>query len=196
MFGRKKTTQDQAPQAAHPYREGAKNRPTPKRKDQEAARKRPLVGAPATGNKKADRKAERMRRREESMKMREAMRTGDERHLPARDKGPVRRFVRDSVDSRFNIGEILLPLMLGVLLLTLVAQQWATLVFLSMYLIVFLAIGDAILLWYRVKKRIIEKFGPDTPLRGLGLYLTTRAFQLRRTRLPAPMVARGEKPRG
>ena len=34
-------------------------------------------------------------------KQREALANGDERYLPARDKGPVRRFVRDYVDSRF-----------------------------------------------------------------------------------------------
>ena len=45
------------------------------------------------------------------------MRTGDERYLPARDKGPVRRFIRDYVDSRFSFIELLIPLMLVVLIL-------------------------------------------------------------------------------
>ncbi|HPB73544.1 MAG TPA: DUF3043 domain-containing protein, partial [Phycicoccus sp.] len=43
MFGRKKTTNEQLVDELHPPREGAKNRPTPKRRDQEAARKQPLV---------------------------------------------------------------------------------------------------------------------------------------------------------
>ena len=43
--------------------------------------------------------------------MREGMRTGDERYLPARDKGPVRRYVRDFVDARLCMAELLLPLL-------------------------------------------------------------------------------------
>ena len=49
--------------------------------------------------------------------MRQAMRTGDDRYLPARDKGPVRRFIRDYVDSRFSFIELMIPLMLVVLIL-------------------------------------------------------------------------------
>lgn len=45
MFGRKKDDQPASPVDERPHREGAKNRPTPKRRDQEAARKRPLVQA-------------------------------------------------------------------------------------------------------------------------------------------------------
>ena len=107
--------------AAHPQREGAKNRPTPKRRDQEAARKRPLV----QNNPRELKRMDRAKRREESAKMRQAMVTGDEKHLPPRDKGPVRRFVRDSVDARFNLGEWLLPLMLAVLALSLAACSTA-----------------------------------------------------------------------
>ena len=38
------------------------------------------------------------------------MRTGDERYLPARDKGPVKRYIRDYVDARFSLGEAFMPL--------------------------------------------------------------------------------------
>ena len=31
------------------------------------------------------------------------MKTGDERYFLPRDKGPVRRFIRDFVDSRFSL---------------------------------------------------------------------------------------------
>ena len=44
--------------------------------------------------------------------MREAMKTGDDRYLPARDQGPVRKFIRDYVDSRFWILELMLPAMI------------------------------------------------------------------------------------
>ena len=55
MFGRKKDDQPASPVDERPHREGAKNRPTPKRRDQEAARKRPLVQADRKGAKAADR---------------------------------------------------------------------------------------------------------------------------------------------
>ena len=51
--------------------------------------------------------------------MREGMKNGEERYLMARDKGPVRRFVRDFIDARVSIAEFLLPL----LLLTFVLQD-------------------------------------------------------------------------
>ena len=192
MLGRKKKTENELQSeqaAAHPQREGAKNRPTPRRRDQEAARKRPIVQNNARENKRADR----ARRREEAAKMRQAMVTGDERHLPPRDKGPVRRFVRDNVDARFNLGELLLLLMLAVLVLSVLAPRIATLFFLGVYVLFGLAILDAVLAWRRTKKKILAKFGADTDLKGLALYSVMRSFQMRRTRMPRPMVERGTK---
>lgn len=192
MFGRKKDD-SAAPQDSAatepPKRDGAKNRPTPKRRDQEAARKRPLVQTDRKAAKNADRAA----RRENARKMREAMVTGDERHLPPRDKGPVRRFVRDTVDVRFNLGELLLPLMLAVLVLSLFAGTWATFVFLGVYLLIIIAVLDSFLLWRRTKPKIYARFGEDTNVRGLGMYQAMRAFQMRRTRMPKPQVERRAK---
>lgn len=189
VFGRKKDDQATAPEQDHQHREGAKNRPTPKRKDQEAARKRPLVQT----DRKAARAADRDARREAGRKVRQAMVTGDDAHLPPRDKGPVRRYLRDTVDVRWNLGEMMLPLMLSVLVLSLFAGNWATLVFLGVYVLILVAIIDAYLLWRRTKPKVIERFGPDTQMRGLGMYQAMRTFQMRRTRLPRPMVKRGEE---
>lgn len=190
MFGRKKDDKTATASAEeHPRREGAKNRPTPKRRDQEAARKQPLVQTDRKKAKNADREA----RREHSRKMREAMVTGDDRHLPPRDKGPVRRYVRDVVDVRRNLGELLLPLMLAVLVLSLFAGTWATYVFLAVYLLILVAVLDSFLLWRRTKPKIYERFGADTNVKGLGMYQAMRAFQMRRTRMPKPQVERGAK---
>ena len=192
MLGRKKKTENELQTeqaAANPQREGAKNRPTPKRRDQEAARKRPLV----QNNPRELKRMDRAKRREESAKMRQAMVTGDEKHLPPRDKGPVRRFVRDNVDARFNLGELLLLLMLAVLVLSVLAPRIATYFFLGVYILSAAAIIDAILTWKRTKKKILAKFGEGTELRGLALYSVMRSFQMRRTRMPRPMVERGTK---
>ncbi len=45
------------------------------------------------------------------------MKTGDERYLPPRDKGPVRRFIRDFVDSRFSFIELMVPLLVVTMVL-------------------------------------------------------------------------------
>ena len=107
------------PRATQPARlehkgPGAKGRPTPTRKEAEAAaRERAKAGM----DKKAAQKLLRERRAESNAKMRAGMRSGDERYLPARDQGPVKRFVRDYVDARLSIAEFLLPLLLVIMVL-------------------------------------------------------------------------------
>jgi hypothetical protein len=192
VFGRIKAS-DEQPQAdtSRPEREGAKNRPTPKRREQEAARKRPLV----VTDRKAARQADRLKRREAQLKMREAMATGDDTHLPARDKGPVRRFIRDSVDARWNLGEFMLPVMLVVLALSFVRTAWAlTIVLVMVYGLMLLAAVDAFLMWRRLKKKLVATFGDAGQARGLAMYAVMRAFQMRRSRMPRPQVKRGEHP--
>jgi Flp pilus assembly protein TadB len=195
VFGRTKAREEQ--QAAtsgtvtHPEREGAKNRPTPKRREQEAARKRPLV----TTDRKAAKRDAQLKRREASARMRQAMVTGDEANLPARDKGPERRFIRDYVDARWNVGEFMLPVMLVVLALSFVRQSWALLiVFIAVYGVLLVAVVDAVLMWRRLKKRLVAKFGAERLPRGGAMYAVMRAFQMRRSRMPKPQVQRGQYP--
>lgn len=192
MFGRSRTTNEElTEQVARQAREGAKNRPTPKRRAQEAARRRPLVET----DRKAARASDRAKRREALAKQRQAMLTGDETHLPARDKGPVKRWIRDYVDARWGIGEFMLPVMLIVLALSFVRQPWAMLlVFTLVYGLIAAAVLDTFLMWRRVKKRLTAKFGEDAVQRGDGFYAAMRAFQMRRTRMPRPVVARGDYP--
>lgn len=190
-FGRKKAAEAQAPAPqTHEFREGAKNRPTPKRRDQEAARKRPLVPS--------DRKAAKHQAREERRKaaalQHRAMLTGDEIHLPPRDRGPVRRFIRDYVDARWNLGEWLLPIMLVTLVVSYVRPTQTTLALsMMLYLVILFAIGDSMLAWRRIKKQLSEKHSP-AELQGGGFYTFMRTFQLRRWRMPRAQVARGQFP--
>ena len=53
------------------------------------------------------------------------MKTGDERYLPARDKGPVRRFVRDWIDARLCVAEMLLPLLIIIMVGQTLSQSLA-----------------------------------------------------------------------
>lgn len=192
MFGRSRTTNEElAEQANVAARDGAKNRPTPKRRDQEAARKQPLVQT----DRKAARNTDRAKRREQLAKQRQAMLTGDETHLPPRDKGPVKRFIRDYVDARWGIAEFMLPVMLIVLALSFVRQSWAMLiVFTLVYGLIAAAAIDTFLMWRRVRKKLVAKHGADAVARGDGFYAAMRAFQMRRTRMPRPIVKRGDYP--
>ncbi len=197
MFGRRKAEDETLP--AQPIegepvetveRPGAKNRPTPKRRDQEAARKRPLVP-----DKRSMTKADKARARTERTKAREAMMRGEEKYLHPRDKGPVRRLMRDMVDARWNIGEILLPAMLVVLALSFIRQPWAQLgVFVVVYGLLAVGVLDAVLLWRRVKGRVREEFDIEPP-KGSVMYVVLRAFQMRRSRMPRPAVDRGTEVR-
>jgi hypothetical protein len=172
---------------------GSKGRPTPKRKAAEAANKRPLVPA----DRKAAAKTARVAARAERDRQYRAMQTGDERYLPVRDRGPVRRYIRDSVDARWSLGEFFLPIALVFVLLTFVFSQnlaVSAVIMVLLYATVLITILDAFLLWRRLKKRIVTKFGADALERGMGMYTGMRVFQLRRGRMPKPQVKHGEHP--
>ena len=193
MFGRNETTSDQlTDEALHPAREGAKNRPTPKRKDQEAARRQPLVVA----DRKQAKKLDRAKRNEQMYGTRQAMLTGDESGLPARDKGPVRRYIRDHIDARWNLAEFMLPVMLIVLALSFLrTNEILFFVTILTYAILLTAIVDTLLMWRGLRKRLTAKFGEEAAkAKGNGMYAAMRAFQLRRSRMPRALVKRGEYP--
>src|SRR5947208_16227608 len=90
---------------------GGKGRPTPKRRDAQKRR-----GTPTPTNRKEASKLRRERMREQRSQQRQALLTGDERHLPARDAGPAKRLARDVVDARFTIGSCLFLLIIAVIL--------------------------------------------------------------------------------
>jgi hypothetical protein len=190
VFGRRRAGEQTAEEQTHSHREGAKNRPTPKRRDQEAARRQPLV---VTDRKRA-RELDRQRRREQLARTRQAMITGDDAGLPPRDKGPVRRAIRDHVDARWNLGEFMLPVMLVVLSLSFIRLgPVLLLVTVLTYGVLLLAVVDTFLMWRRCRRHLTEKFGESAArARGNGMYAAMRAFQFRRQRMPRAMVRRGK----
>ena len=173
--------------------QAGKGRPTPKRKTSEALNKRPLVPA----DRKAAGKSARVANRAQRDREYQAMQTGDERYLPAKDKGPVRRYVRDHVDARWNLGEFFLPIAMVFVLATFLFaknQFISTIVVLTLYAVVLITIIDAFIMWRGLKKKLAAKFGKDAYLKGLAMYAVMRAFQIRRARLPKPQVKHGEYP--
>ncbi|MFG3658803.1 DUF3043 domain-containing protein [Streptomyces sp. NPDC047706] len=168
-----------------------KGRPTPKRSAAQSQR-RSVANTPTTRKEAARRQRE--ERRAAMERQRKALAGGDERYLPARDKGPVRRFARDFVDSRFNIAEYFLPMAVVILVLSMVRVPALQSIALLLWLVVIvLIVLDSIVTGYRLKQRLAERF-PDENKRGAVAYALMRSLQMRRLRLPKPQVKRGERP--
>jgi len=166
-----------------------KGKPTPQRKEQEAARKRPLV-APRTKEGKA---AQAAKMRSERLAAREGYAAGDDKYLPKRDAGPQRRMIRDVVDSGwFTIGEFLLPIMIVSILIPPV-NQLAALVNLVVLTLFIVYVADTFVIARRAKKRLSDKFGSGKVEKGIWTYVAFRAMYPRMLRLPKAQVPRGHK---
>ncbi len=179
---------------------GGKGRPTPKRRDAQARGLHPVVPA----DRKAAKREQRALEDAAWQRQQQAMLEGDERYLPARDKGPVRRYIRDYVDARWSLGELFLPSMLLMLLAVAGISVYSTptmamvslWVLMAVYGLLGLALLDAMWCWYRVRGLLYKKFGRDQ-VRSQGViafYVFSRCFMIRRKRLPRPQVKRGQYP--
>lgn len=167
-----------------------KGRATPTRAEREAARRRPLVAD--TKEAKARAKSEMAAQRERA---RVGMAAGEDKYLPARDKGPQRRFVRDFIDSGWHLGEAVMPAMVLVILATFIplpAVQYYS--FIGLWIFILFVIGDMIITSLRVTRAARAKFGPEHTEKGLGWYGAMRIIQMRFMRLPKPQVRRGQRP--
>jgi hypothetical protein len=184
-----------------------KGKPTPKRS--EASRRRgPVAPAPMTSAEarkrrkelrgpklsREERKAERLERRSDSAERRERMMAGDDAYLLPRDKGPVRRYARDIVDSRRNVLGLFMPAALGLILVMLAVPsvQVQQLISPAMLVLVVIMVIDGFFLGRKVNRMVDVKFPGNTDSGWkLGFYAASRASQLRRMRAPRPTVERG-----
>jgi hypothetical protein len=174
-----------------------KGRPTPKRRDAEGRRRGPAPAPPRT-QREASKLARQNRpnkdeRRAQAAERRRRMDAGDDKVLLPRDRGPVKAYVRDVVDSRPHLMGLFMPLAVVVLISVLLpipaAQQY-----LSLFSLVALAVmvAEGVTLGIQTTKKARAKF-PEENISGLGTgwYAFTRASQLRKLRVPKPKVQRG-----
>ena len=181
-----------------------KGRPTPKRRDAEARKRGPVAPAPLTSKEararrktvkgtKEDRKVAAAARREAAATRRERMAAGDDAYLLPRDKGPVRAFVRDIIDSRRNLVGMFMPLALVLIVTMFISPLLQFIVTFAMLVMMLFMIGEGVYLGKMVNKRVAERF-PDSPDGGfkLGWYAFTRASQIKKMRLPKPRVKPGD----
>ena len=166
-----------------------KGRPTPKRRD---ARNRNRAAVPA--NKKEAAAARRAKLREQRMLQRQALLSGDERHLPARDAGPAKRLARDVVDSRFTLGQVFFGLIIVVFAASIVVPKGykTTLAAVNAlsFLTVIVVFLDSIRVGRRAKAMVTAAYDAKSAY-GVTAYAAIRAMQPRRLRRPPPKVKRG-----
>jgi len=191
VFRRSKSeTETSAAAAASSGGVEGKGRPTPTRKEAEAAAK---ARARVPRTRKEQLAAQRLAKSESSAKVRAGMKSGDERFLLPRDKGPVRRFVRDFVDSRLSFVELLIPLLVVTMVLGYSGNTAARSIGNTILLgTVLLVLVDMVTLRLRLRRQLAERF-PDAPTKGLTYYAITRALQMKFMRLPKARVKIGQQ---
>ncbi len=182
LFRRSTTTEPEpapAPEVRDPS--GRKSGPTPSRKEAEALRRQRVT---QTYSKREARQLASRQNRSERMKA-----------LAARDNTPEKALMRDYVDHRFSIGEILLPalvLILATSFLNTIFPRAAVFGTVVMYVYVLAVLVDLFLMWRGFKKVLAQRL-PGASTRGLAFYGANRAIQIRRFRIPSPRIRRGEK---
>jgi hypothetical protein len=175
---------------------GGKGRPTPKRRDAEAKRRGPVAPPPRTQREALRRqRGNKEERRADRAQRRAGMLAGDDRYLLPRDRGPVRAYVRDLVDSRRQLMGVFMPLAVVVLLSLFVpdprVQSAVSLFTMAMLAVIIL---ETIFLGRQISQRVRRKF-PNSKegTVGLAFYAFSRATMLRRWRTPRPRVGRGDQ---
>lgn len=175
--------------ASLPAGQQPKGRPTPKRREAEAARRGKTVPPKDAKQAKARLREEKAKERAELM---DALRTGDERRYPPRDQGPARRIARNWVDGRRNVGDFFWPAVIvaiGLILLPVPAvQAMSSYLLVAFYLVL---VGDTAWSLLGLRK-VLETHVPDAAVRkGAMPYAFGRSLQSRKRRLPAIQVERG-----
>ncbi len=188
LFRRSKpeTPPAEVPGTGATARAGGKGRPTPTRKEAEAAAR---ARAKAMLDPKASKRSQRQQRAERTREVRQGIKSGDARYLPARDQGPVKAFVRDFVDTRLNMAEFAIPLLFASLLFSTAGMAGLGSAIMNALMIV--VVFDCVLLRWRLRRELRRRF-PDASLKGTTFYAYMRALQLRFLRLPKPQVKLGQ----
>jgi hypothetical protein len=163
-----------------------KGRPTPKRTEAQGRRTGPPPPPPTTRKEAYKRmRAQQATRRVEA---RQGAARGDDSYLPARDRGPVRKLVRDVVDTRRNVGSFFLAIagvaLIGTVVPNLAVRSYASFLLFGFFL---LLIVDSVVLSRRIN-RVVKERHPEASTRGLVWYGISRSTMIRRWRFPKPDV--------
>src|SRR3954451_17239325 len=154
-----------------------KGRPTPKRREAQKRRR-----GPVPTNKKEAAAQRRTQARESRQLQRQALLSGDERHLPPRDAGPAKRLARDVVDSRFTLGQVFFGMILVVLVASLaIPKDYRTVlaaVTALSFLAVILVFLDSLRIGRRAKAMVTTAYDAKSAY-GVTAYAPIRSMQPR-----------------
>lgn len=172
-------------------RASGKGRPTPKRSEAQGRRQGPPPPPPTT-RKEAYRRM-RAKQAEQRPHARRAAAGGDDGFLPTRDRGPVRKYVRDLVDSRRNVGSFFIGIaglaLVGTFVPNLDVRYYVNTALMGFLL---LLVVDSVVLGRRIKKKVAERFPDGTQkTKGVVWYGLTRSTMIRKWRFPKPDVPPG-----
>jgi len=191
----------EAPAKSKPLAETGKGRPTPKRSEAERTRYKSITGSTTSGRGPSSGTAPRgkatpedkARARSDRAKRMEAMRRGEDWALLPRDRGPVRKLARDWVDAHRRPSEFYMYILV-VLLIALLSRNATLNAYVSPFVLVLIAViaVDAYYIRRSLRRLVAERY-PNESTRGLTVYATMRALQIRRFRNPAPRLKPGDK---
>jgi hypothetical protein len=166
-----------------------KGQPTPKRRDSEANRRR-AVTAPKN-RKEAARQMRERNARERKVAASEAAK-GNDRYLPARDRGPAKSLARDLIDSRRTFSQYFMFLSIAIVLVAMVpVPQIQMLIYYFWVLMMAVVVVEGYLNGRRAKRLVNERL-PDESTRGIAMYAAMRALMVRKLRMPKPRIKVGE----
>lgn len=118
--------------------------------------------------------------------------SGEERYLLPRDAGPVRKLVRDLVDSRRTTATLLLPAAVLPLLGSLTGSDAIAAFTTTLWVFaIALAMFDFVTGGLRIRRTVKERHPDEKRTRGHVFYGIIRMLQFRRLRVPKPTVAVG-----
>jgi uncharacterized membrane protein YtjA (UPF0391 family) len=186
----RRTREEVATPPVEESKPSGKGRPTPSRKEAQAAAKA-RAKPPRTRREIAA--AQRGGKTDSSARVRQGMRAGEEKYLLPRDKGPVRRFIRDYVDSRFSFIELIIPLLVVTMVLGYSGISGAASIGNAvLFGSILLVIVDVAMLRFRLRRQLASRF-PDESTKGTTYYAVTRAMQMKFMRLPKSKVKVGQE---
>ncbi|MDR0837063.1 MAG: DUF3043 domain-containing protein [Propionibacteriaceae bacterium] len=156
-----------------------KNRPTPSRKESQAARMEAM-------HPKLTKK-EQQRRETQAQAKRNALR--EQLH----ESEPERAMMRNYVDSRWSLTEFMLPIMIVLLAASLLGSAWPLLVMAStgtLWALMLACLVNIFIFWRGFKDELWERY-PGVRTKGLLSGMISRMVAMRRFRMPGVAVERG-----
>ncbi len=181
LIRRKPQAVEPEPEPALPPPPGTrKTRRTPTRREAEAARRQRVSRV--------------MTRKEARRYSSQQARTDRMKAISAREASPEKALMRDYIDARLNLGEFLLPAVVVILAVTVLGSYWPAVTAIStitMYVFILAVFMDSFLMW-RGFKGVLATRMPSVSPKGLLMYGVTRSTQIRRFRMPAPRLKRGQ----